>query len=233
MLFQNFEFSKRLRVTVGRFLQMVANQEAHEGGVADVVSEIRDGDLADVDRRLTAGDRGIVKIRRQESSAAGGFDQPASVVRERVALVSGGNVSDDGDAGTLEPKAVALVAEILEGRFAAVVRLARAGGANRHVAVEAADFVADFGGKRGTVHVVGHVLTHVDVAAVVNESPAGAVDHGAALDNGGIAVLGESVAMEVDRIPGALVGARARLQLPIGATTESLTIWSLSVRPSL
>ena len=89
----------------------------------------------------------------------------------------------------------------------------RTRGPNRDVAHEAADFVAHFGGKRRAMHVVGDVVGHVDVTAVIDESPARAVDDRAAADRGRISVVDEAVAVEMNRIAAARIGARAGLSI--------------------
>ena len=95
---------------------------------------------------------------------------------------------DHADAGPLEPEAVALMAEVLNAEARLGV-FAGTRGANGDIADEAADLVADFRDKGGAVHVVGHVVDHIDIAAVVDESPAGAVHHGAARHGRGVAVV--------------------------------------------
>ena len=97
---------------------------------------------------------------------------------------------------------------------------------------EAADLVADFGRECGTIHVECDVVDHVDVAAVIDESPSRAADDDASRDRGRIAVFDEAVAMKVDGIAGTRIGSRARLQLPIGVDHRSLIGRLLSVRPS-
>ena len=66
-------------------------------------------------------------------------------------------------------------------------------------------------------HIESDIVDHVDVTAVVDESPAGTIDNGAALDHRRIAIVREAIAMEVNRIAAARVGARAGLQHPIAA----------------
>ena len=56
-----------------------------------------------------------------------------------------------------------------------------------------------------------NVRDHVHITTVIHKSPAGAVDHSAADDDRRIAVICKTVAMKMDGIPGALIGAGARL----------------------
>src|SRR5688572_16811141 len=95
-------------------LQVVANQEAHVRRVTDVVPEIRHGHLPHINSRRPFSNIWIGEICRREGTPSAGFDQAASIVGERVTLVSRGDVADDGNARALEPKTVAFVSKILE-----------------------------------------------------------------------------------------------------------------------
>ena len=92
---------------------------------------------------------------------------------------------------------------------------ARALRADRDIVLEAADFVADLGGKSRTSRGVSNVVDNINVAGVIDEAPAGTIEDRTAADYGRIAVVREAVAVEVDGVSSAHVGARSGHKLPV------------------
>jgi len=91
-----------------------------------------------------------------------------------VVAVAGGDVVIDGDAGALQPEAVAAVAEVVDGALVVLAELpvvrqaARPRRTQREVVPERPDLVAHLGDEAGAEHVVGDAVLDLDVAVVVD-----------------------------------------------------------------
>src|SRR5262249_41205994 len=106
--------------------------------------------------------------------------------------------------------------EILDA-FPGINRLGLSGtrSTDSQIVVKAADFIADFCDKARAVHIERDVVGHIYVAGMIDKSPAGTINHGAADNRGRVAIVQGARAMEVNRVTGTRVGTGAGLQSPI------------------
>src|SRR5262249_5708713 len=120
-----------------------------------------------------------------------------------VALARG-DIAHERDVAPLEPEAVALMSEVLDG-LARLDPLAGAPRVDGDVLDKRADPVPRLGHLRRTRGGIEHVVRTDHIAAVSDDAPARAVDHGAIVDGYGLVFGVGSGPVEVDGIPAARI----------------------------
>src|SRR5262249_21382438 len=89
----------------------------------------------------------------------------------------------------------------------------RAQGMDGQVVIKQTNFIAGLADKGGAVDIKGHVVGKVHVARVIDEAPAGTIDHGTAVHN--CRRSGCANEIEVHRVAAARLGAGAGNQLAV------------------
>ncbi len=137
------------------------------------------------------------------------WSNPAREEDVSRAALAGHHVVRDRHVAPLQPKTVPLVAEILL-RHAAIDVFTRSLRMNGDVAVERANLVAGLG-HIGRAHgIEHHVPLRIDIARVIDDAPAGRIDHRAVDNRGGIVLFVDAGAVKVHGVAAARIQTGAR-----------------------